>query len=166
MLDDSNGVFDDDDFDHLILDGGGSAARIDLLILDPDLDDDGCVADIDIAILEACEGRERGSEGFDPRLDLDSSGRIDAADRAVLEPHLGAWALRDHVDRPRRKERKWSQPGLKKPEDVEDVYELYERDKERGEQEYEEKKARKEWEKEQDVHDLFKELREAYCPPK
>ncbi len=89
-LDDSGGALDDVDTSELRIEAGDALARVLLLLPDPDVDDSGIVTTADIDAIDAHRGDRLGDAGFDPRFDLDTSGRIDAGDTGIAAAQLGA----------------------------------------------------------------------------
>ncbi len=88
-LDDWGGAFDDRNRDRLTLKAHGRPARIDVVLPDPDVDDDGSVGLLDQQRILEHLGAQLGEGSFDPDLDLDGNGRIDASDVDQALGHLG-----------------------------------------------------------------------------
>lgn len=89
-LDDLAGVLDGPDAGAVVIEAADSNARIDALLPDPDVDDDGAVDAADVAAVDAARGARLGDPDYEVSLDLDASGRIDDADTAIAEGSLGA----------------------------------------------------------------------------
>lgn len=89
-LDDAGGVFDGPDAGAVVIEAADSNARIEALLPDPDVDDDGVVAATDVETIDAARGARLGDRDYAANLDLDASGRIDAGDVALAEASLGA----------------------------------------------------------------------------
>ncbi len=89
VIDDGGGLFDDADADVLVAEGGGAIHALQVFLLDPDVDDSLLVDAQDIALIESFKGLRSGDPGFDPRLDLNSDGRIDDDDADEVASYLG-----------------------------------------------------------------------------
>jgi hypothetical protein len=119
VLDDEGGAFDGEDHGWLVLDAPGRPSRVKVLLVDPDLDDDGLVTDADVAPVLACSGFGRGDDRFNMHLDLDGDGVVGALDAAWVLAHLGETASADvHPPGEKIKIRKWSPGKAKKPNGV------------------------------------------------
>jgi len=88
-LGDPGGVFDDPLSDTLIIDSPIGGAIIDLVLPDPDVDDSGVVDGNDLAQVKAARGLEHGELLYQPRLDVNGDGRIDAKDELLVSSLQG-----------------------------------------------------------------------------
>jgi hypothetical protein len=89
VVDDAGAAFDGADADVLLVDGGGTATMVSIVLPDPDVDDSGRVDDRDATAVGARTGSQLGDDVYDARLDLDGDGRIDSRDHAIVSAHLG-----------------------------------------------------------------------------
>jgi hypothetical protein len=88
-LDDWGGAFDDHSRDRLSVKAHGRPARYDVVLPDPDVDDDGTVGLLDQQRILAHLGAQLGEGSFDPGLDLDGNGRIEASDAELVGGFFG-----------------------------------------------------------------------------
>jgi hypothetical protein len=89
-IDDTGGAFDGADAGAIVLEAADSNARIEVLLPDPDVDDDGTVTAADVEAIHDGRGARLGEPAYEARLDLDASGRVDGADEDHAEASLGA----------------------------------------------------------------------------
>lgn len=89
VVDDAGGALDGPNRDALVIDGGAGLQRIVVFLPDPDVDDSGAVTGLDVSAVARVRGARIGELEFDPDFDLDGSGRIDDADRDLVQGQLG-----------------------------------------------------------------------------